>query len=208
MCRERRRSPRISSDTKRCRMYALVNRVHAEQSHSGSSGRGSVRNSVRAAQLQAPVERAHPGGAAVGHTATPNTGAISLFNVQPSPGHVATFAASMLLANVFVELAVQPDGRLVATIKGISTLLPLQSTTLTLWGVPAASSHDKQRCNELGFECGELIDGEPVPFVTNPSSCSDPRGSPPNFTAWHGMARGLPRSRHQACQNKALYAED
>jgi hypothetical protein len=28
-------------------MYALVNLVHAEQSHSGSSGRGSVRNSVR-----------------------------------------------------------------------------------------------------------------------------------------------------------------
>jgi hypothetical protein len=139
-------------------------------------------------ELQAPLERSHPAGAAVIHTAMPNVGGLPLFNVQPSPGHVATFAASVLLANVFVEVSVQPDGKLVATIKGISTLLALQSTTLTLWGVPAGASHDKQRCNELGFECGELIDGEPVPFVTNPSSCSGPLPIQLTVDSWQGQA--------------------
>jgi hypothetical protein len=137
--------------------------------------------------LQAPLERAHPAGATVSHTATPNTGGIPLFNVQPSPGHVATFVASALLANVFVEVGVRPDGRLVATIKGISTLLAVQSTTLTLWGVPAAASHDKQRCNELGFECGPLIDGEPAPFVTNPSSCGGPMSMQLSVDSWEGQ---------------------
>jgi hypothetical protein len=138
-------------------------------------------------ELQAPLERAHPAGATVSHTATPNTGGISLFNVRPSPGHVATFAASLLLANVFVEVGVEPDGKLVATIKGISTLLALQSTTLTLWGVPAASSHDAQRCNELGFECGPLIGAEPVPFVTNPSVCTAPLPTRLSIASWQGQ---------------------
>ncbi len=138
-------------------------------------------------ELQAPLERAHPAGAAVSHTATPNTGGIPLFNVQPSPGHVATFAASVLLANVFVEIGVKPDGKLVATIKGISTLLALQSTTLTLWGVPAASSHDAQRCNELGFECGPLIGAEPVPFLMNPSACAGPLPTQLSVDSWQGQ---------------------
>ncbi|MGO9319217.1 MAG: hypothetical protein ACLQBY_00165 [Solirubrobacteraceae bacterium] len=138
-------------------------------------------------ELWVPLERAHAAGASVRHSASPDTGGIPLFNVQPSPGHVATFAASVLLANVFVEVGVQPDGKLVATIKGISTLVALQSTTLTLWGVPAASSHDAQRCNELGFECGPLIGAEPVPFVTNPSTCAGPLPTQLSVDSWQGQ---------------------
>lgn len=139
-------------------------------------------------ELQAPVERSHAAGEVVTHIAEPDSGGIPLFNVRPSPGYVATFAASLLLANVFVDVGVQRDGRLVATIHGISTVLPLQSTTLTLWGVPAASSHDAQRCNELDFECGPLIDGEPEPFVTNPSSCSGPLQTELNVDSWQGRS--------------------
>ena len=58
LCSERRRSPRISSARKRCRMYARVKRLHAAQSHSGSSGRRSARNSA-ALDVQPPVAREH-----------------------------------------------------------------------------------------------------------------------------------------------------
>jgi hypothetical protein len=138
-------------------------------------------------ELQAPLEHAHPAGEPVVHLASATTASFPLFNVQPAPGHVATFAASLLIADVLVQVDVGEDGRLIATIDEASTILPLQGVTVTLWGVPAAPSHEPLRCDELGEECGSEA-GEPVPFLTNPTSCSQIPQTILSVTSWQSSS--------------------
>jgi hypothetical protein len=136
-------------------------------------------------ELQAPLAHGQPVGEPVTHLATAATVSLPLFNVQPAPGHVATFAASLLIADIFVQVDLGEDGRLVATIDEASTIVPLQGVSVSLWGVPAASSHDPLRCNEVGEECGGGA-GEQVPFLANPTSCSQTPQTTLSVTSWQG----------------------
>lgn len=138
-------------------------------------------------ELQLPLEHAHSVGEAVTHLASLTTTSLPLFNVQPAPGEVARFAASLLVADIFVEVDVAPDGQLIATIEEASTIVPLESVSVTLWGVPAASSHNPLRCNELGEECGGVA-GEPVPFLANPTSCSQTPVTSLAVSSWQGSS--------------------
>jgi hypothetical protein len=104
---------------------------------------------------------------------------IPLFDLTPSPGHLATFGGSLLFASLFVQVDAQqkdgePTGKLIATISGIPTFVPLTEATLTLtlWGIPAEPSHDTQRCNQLLLECGPPESRPaPTPFISNPTDC-------------------------------------
>jgi hypothetical protein len=138
-------------------------------------------------EMQTPLEHAHSAGEPVTHLASATTDSLPLFNIQPAPGHVATFAASLLIADVFVQVDVGEDGSLIATIDEASTIVPLQGVTVTLWGVPAESSHNALRCNELGDECGGG-GGEPVPFLANPTSCAQTPKTTVNATSWQGSS--------------------
>jgi hypothetical protein len=137
-------------------------------------------------ELAAPLASAHSAGEPVTHIGNTASGSFPLFNVQPSPGHVATFAASLLLAEVVVQVDVGEDGRLTATISEASTLLPLTAASLTLWGVPADPSHDADRCGEiLVSKCGPTT-VEPAPFITYPSSCAGPLEAHLSVSSWQG----------------------
>ncbi len=121
-------------------------------------------------QLEAPLAHAQPAGAPVVQRAQPVSVPIPLFDLEPTAGHAATFGASFLIVNILVQINVTPAGGLVAKLEELSTLLPLQAATLTLWGVPASSEHDPERCNQFVSACG-LQGGEKEPFVTNPTDC-------------------------------------
>ena len=123
--------------------------------------------------LKTPLEHKHPAGETVTHLAQTAVAPIPLFNLQPSPGHVATFGASLLIATILVQVDARPDGQLVATINEVSTLLPLEVSTLTLWGVPADPSHDSLRCDQLGSGCGPSA-APAAPFTTYPTDCDGP----------------------------------
>jgi hypothetical protein len=123
--------------------------------------------------LKTPLEHKHLTGETVTHIAQTAAAPIPLFNLQPSPGHVATFGASLLLATILVQVDAQANGQLVATINEVSTLLPLSVSTLTLWGVPADPSHNSLRCDQLGSGCGPSI-APPAPFTTYPANCDGP----------------------------------
>jgi hypothetical protein len=125
-------------------------------------------------QLAEPLANAHAVGEDVVHMGVPLSAPIPLFNLEPTPGHVATLGASLLIATIIIQVDVGPDGSLVATISDASTFLPLAGTELTLWGVPADSSHDPFRCNQIGQECGVPGAPTPAPFMTNPTDCSGP----------------------------------
>ncbi len=153
----------------------------AEPNNTITIGTGASAESARIAYvlsettlaLKTPLEHKHLAGETVTHLAQTAAAPIPLFNLQPSPGHVATFAASLLVATILVQVDARPDGQLVATIGELSTLLPLEVSTLTLWGVPADPSHDSLRCNQLGSGCGPSS-APPAPFTTYPTDCEGP----------------------------------
>jgi hypothetical protein len=136
-------------------------------------------------ELLAPLARSHPVGEAVTHIAKATSSTIPLYNVEPSPGHIATFAASLLVAAVYVQVNVGLDGRLTATISESSTLFSIQGATLTLWGVPAAAGHDTERCNEFTDECG-ASPNEAAAFLTNPSDCATTLETELSVNSWQG----------------------
>jgi hypothetical protein len=135
-------------------------------------------------ELDAPLEHSYAAGEDVTHIANSATEEFSLFNIEPTPGHVATFAASLLLAQVYVEVKVGPEGRLSATISETSTVLDVVASTVTLWGVPANASHNAHRCNEF-FECAPAST-EPAAFMTNPTSCDEVPSEAVTVTSWQG----------------------
>ncbi len=121
---------------------------------------------------------------------------IPLYNLTPTPGHLATLAGSLLFVQVAAQIDMNQEGTygLRVGINDLTTLVPITGTSLTLWGVPASPTHDLERSrtelggpqplysapNELGKR--EIIGIEPTPagvapapFLTNSTDCS---GSP------------------------------
>lgn len=137
--------------------------------------------------LQHPLPNAFSAGEPVTHVSHPiGPVPIPLFNMEPSAGHVASFAASLLFVPLPpVQVDVDPDGSLTATISDESTFLKIAGSSLTLWGVPADPSHDTQRCDQLGFTCGQASGVPRQPFMTNPTDCSSgPLTTRLSVTSW------------------------
>ncbi len=128
-------------------------------------------------------------------------GPLPLYNITPSPGHLATFAVFLLVAKIEFQVDLSSDGSyaLTTSLHDLTTDLPLVGALsvvgagLTLWGVPASPAHDLERDpgeltapkpiygppNEQGER--EIIGREPTPagvaaepFLTNPTDCSVP----------------------------------
>jgi len=103
----------------------------------------------------------------------------------PGNGAVARLGLIAEIFPTFIDLNLRSEGDYggVATITGAGSLIPLLSATTTLWGVPAASSHDDQRITPYeAFSCGAkpcTAPGEKprqsglpaAPFLSNPTRC-------------------------------------
>ncbi len=113
-----------------------------------------------------------------------------VYNMVPSPGHPATFATSLAFATVLIQADVARDGtyRLVASVREISTLEPVVSTSLTMWGVPADSSHDGLRFGPPpSYGTPTRAGAAPAPFMINSSDCSGgPLSSSLTVESWEG----------------------
>lgn len=137
--------------------------------------------------LAAPLEHSHMAGEDVTHIARWYPVPLPMFNLQPLPGHQATFGAEFILATLLVnvDLPRGGNGGLKATISDASTLLGIKGAALTLWGVPSSPSHDALRCGALIPTC-DLPPGEPVPFMSNSTDCSVPLESTLTVTSYEG----------------------
>jgi hypothetical protein len=99
----------------------------------------------------------------------------AVYNMTPSHGHVATLATSVAFATVLIQVDLRRDGTygLTATLNDISTLVPLQSAALTLWGVPANPSHDALRIGPAPEYAVPTAAGvAAAPFMISPSDCT------------------------------------
>jgi hypothetical protein len=115
----------------------------------------------------------------------------AVYNMVPSPGHPATFATSIAIATLLIQADVRRDGSygLVVTVDDISTLLPLESQSLTMWGVPADPSHDALRFGPPpNYGTGASAGVTPAPFMTNSSDCADgPLPGSLTVESWQGQ---------------------
>jgi hypothetical protein len=125
-----------------------------------------------AVRLTTPLQKAHVAGEPVTHIAELVSVPIPLFNLQPSPGRVATFGARQLGGSpILAQVGLRADGQLTVALSGLATPPPIVAASVTLWGVPADPSHEAQRCTRPGHPCDPSTE-TPVPFMTNPSDCT------------------------------------
>jgi hypothetical protein len=139
------------------------------------------------AQLgNAPTESECPVASQVGISAVtasepiPGTFFEPLYNMTPPGGDiVARFGFFAVIYPAFINVRVDPtDYSLVASIEGAPSGAGFLEATTTLWGVPAATAHDKERLTPEEAVQGESpvegveIDQPPAPFLSNPTDCS------------------------------------
>jgi len=111
---------------------------------------------------------------------------IGIFNLTHPLGTVSDIAFAIAANPVHIRAALDParDYAITTTTANINETLPPLSTRLTFWGVPAARSHDDQRCRlfdvnvypsdyqngDTSSECKS--DGPLAPFLTAPLRCA------------------------------------
>lgn len=111
---------------------------------------------------------------------TNNTDAyVAVYNLEHGPNVPAAFGFQYYGTIATIQARVRPDDYgISAGSFSISQAVAVDSVDLTLWGVPAASSHDLQR---QAFGVGQIIPNDPhstdaplAPFISLPTSCDAP----------------------------------
>ncbi len=115
-------------------------------------------------------------------TATLNGGAQvytdPVYNLAPEPGDVAKLGFPVVGFNVEGDITVRPgDYGLQARFQNIPGVAgnPLDSVSVTTWGVPAAAIHDSWRWNPTGglsSHFGVSTSNALVPYLSSPTSCT------------------------------------
>ncbi|HEX6153795.1 MAG TPA: hypothetical protein VFZ19_09770 [Solirubrobacterales bacterium] len=115
----------------------------------------------------------------------------ALFNLNPPPGKAARFGFRILTANLFMNVSVRTgdDYGVEVVSPDTSQGIPMISTEITIWGVPADPSHDRERGSCLvqsqgpsGAECP--ANSQPRPYLTMPTTCDGPLVSTIRANAW------------------------
>jgi hypothetical protein len=102
--------------------------------------------------------------------------AFDVYNLVPPPGHAAEFGFFLLGNRVMLDATVRSDGDYGIT--ELANNLPqrqLASNSITIWGNPADSSHNRERfCPGVSEQVGCASQTSSVPFLTTPTSCVGP----------------------------------
>ena len=112
-----------------------------------------------------------------------------IYNMQPHPGETGLLAFELPIVESpsFTTLHARTgsDYGLDADSTGIVHLFPVEAADIYLWGVPALSSHDRERfpvgrssCIQVHYPngCFEPVpsNSPPLPFLENPTTCGLP----------------------------------
>ncbi|HEV7495826.1 hypothetical protein [Baekduia sp.] len=152
----------------------------------GLTGNPSSASKCTETQLET---RSCPADSQVGVAAITISGGLYLgvpvFNMVPASGQPGQFAFNVVNETVHLDAMVRSDDDygISINLSKIPEPLPIVSTTLVFWGVPADPSHDAQRGSGMiciadindpanCFGGGSTSTLPPTPFLTNPTSCS------------------------------------
>jgi hypothetical protein len=101
---------------------------------------------------------------------------ILAYNLPPFSGQVAAIGLDIPFGPRIIlvpTIRTGGDYGLRVITSGLSGVSGINYINLTIWGVPAAASHDVRRGGDCGLgKCGVPSDAQPpVPYLTNPTSC-------------------------------------
>jgi hypothetical protein len=124
----------------------------------------------------------------------------AVYNVEPPPGVAVRLGFKAFPGiPVFIDIGVKKSANYnaIAAVHNAPNMVPVFGNVIELWGVPAASSHDKFRCgaNGEGTSAAELefvpqeggfceSKADEKPFLTLPRSCTGPALSSYEIESW------------------------
>jgi hypothetical protein len=116
---------------------------------------------------------------------------VGVYNLVAPPGVPAELGFSVQGSPVLLAPSVRTDGDFGLSVdtRNAAQLLTISAVSVTLWGVPADSSHDRQRepCRTLGGLCP--VSTPRVAFLRAPTSCSGPQLSTLAVDSWEEPGR-------------------
>jgi hypothetical protein len=116
---------------------------------------------------------------------------VPVFNLEPTRGEPARFGFQIINARVLLDTSVRTGGDygVTVSVNNITQLAAFLSSRVTFWGVPGDPTHDQSR----GWDCitprgtGECkAQGQsgPPPFLSLPTSCTDPLQTAVQADSW------------------------
>jgi len=105
----------------------------------------------------------------------------AVYNMQPEPGQAALFAFKVYFTVVILVPTLRSDGDygFDVTARNVDQSVPVTSSKVTFWGVPASPANDDERGNLLSKVCADGSPGPPCstdaplkPFLRLPTDCS------------------------------------
>ncbi len=118
-----------------------------------------------------------------------------LYLVEPPPGSAAALAFAIENTTVEILGGVNGGFRLTAKSTELLTRFHIGEITIVLWGVPSDSRHDRSRfggTRDTPSSCiddGCTIAPSPAPFISMPTSCSEPAELSATVESWQGTVR-------------------
>jgi hypothetical protein len=115
---------------------------------------------------------------------------LPVYNMVAPPGVLAQFAFNPGAGIIHLTATVhsQPDYGVTITTRMTPQTLPLFKIVNTFWGVPASPAHNEERgfCLEFppGLGCDVPSKAAEVPFLTNPSACSETSLAESRVNSW------------------------
>jgi hypothetical protein len=129
------------------------------------------------------------------------TVAVPVYNMVPPPGMPAQLGFTIFGAPVYIdtELRSGSDYGVTGVLRNSSEAKRVTAARVTLWGVPADTSHDEVRGQCLGFGLAFSVGSCPagrvsVPFLRLPTSCESPLGIQMSFNTWSNPDTFLQRT--------------
>lgn len=131
---------------------------------------------------------------------TPYRVTYPIYNLTPDQDQPALFGFNVNGNVITLHASLRSNGDYGITVRApqINQGLATISTLVTLWGVPADSSHDYQRHRTGSLTPGDGSPTEPLsanvparPFLTNPTACGLTATTWVRATSWQNLAAGL-----------------
>jgi len=149
------------------------------------------------AELSGGIEGECPNGSQVGvtkiYTILPAVFSEPIYMMQPPGGDVVArlgFIAGFLPTFIDVRVRSESDYGVTSEIVDSPAAARLVRAETTLWGVPAAASHDTERCTIQEATSGCVASpsrppgSRPLPFWTNPTRCGVPLSMSVSAASW------------------------
>jgi hypothetical protein len=105
---------------------------------------------------------------------------VPVYNLVPPPGVPAQFGFTVFGTNVLLDAGVRSGSDYGITVNARNLARHPVFNSITLWGVPGESVHDRERCGSgsqstAAFTCGyKATEATPRPLLTLPTACGSP----------------------------------